>query len=219
MVLAQAEDDEPVEVCGKEFEQQPELADELAEGLFIRAIHGKEIQIRTSRNKSARIVLSANTHVVLTVIDGPVEANGTSWWQVESTVGEQGWVVESDDIAIGTALDEATVTFSDGWCALRPVRVAKMMLIPGELFGAYAWGIEFAFPVEELPEGALVFLDGNIVPTSEVNVTPEEQVGEDHTMFRVNIRYFAGFRRVSPDLDELWYMYDGEPEELAKEED
>lgn len=215
-VLAQ-EEEEPVLVCGLELDEGPELAEEVGYGLLVKATEGEELELRAGTSSSSQVILETNDLTILEVTGGPTRVGRTSWWEVVTTSGEEGWIAEGGNIAVGTVLSTTVVSFSDGWCALRPVRVAQMMLLPGELFGAFAWGVEFDFAVEDLPEGGvLTFLDGEVVPASEVNLTAEPKVGEDTTIFRINIRFFASQRTLNWRTSQFWFIYDGEPEELAE---
>jgi hypothetical protein len=72
-------------------------------------VAGGGLNVRENPARNARQVGKLNANVVVTVIGGPTEADGFTWWQVDNGSGVKGWV------ASGPASDpwirpEATAT-------------------------------------------------------------------------------------------------------------
>lgn len=62
---------------------------QLAEGTWLNLRAGP------GTNYAVRMLLKDGTH--LTILDGPVEAEGFRWWQVRTDKGKEGWVVDVID--------------------------------------------------------------------------------------------------------------------------
>ena len=70
--------------------------------------------MRSSGSSSASLLGSQSANATGTLIDGPVESGGATWWRVNWDTGVDGWTVESDYVKLTGALppleDPPTIT-------------------------------------------------------------------------------------------------------------
>ena len=59
--------------------------------VVVQGTLGQGLNIRASASTTARLVGSAKDGNVLTVLDGPQEADGYTWWKVKTADGKEGW--------------------------------------------------------------------------------------------------------------------------------
>lgn len=82
------------------FESPIEAVNVIEIGTQVRVINDDvtantvTLTIRAAPGRSGSPVVQAQEGDLLTIIDGPQDADGLRWWQVETARGSQGWVVE-----------------------------------------------------------------------------------------------------------------------------
>ena len=59
--------------------------------VVVEGTQGQGLNLRASASTSARLVGSAKDGDVLTVVAGPQEADGYTWWSVKTSDGKEGW--------------------------------------------------------------------------------------------------------------------------------
>ncbi len=71
----------------------PVVFTEIAPGaqVVVNGTLGQGLNLRASYSTSARLVGSAKDGNVLTVLEGPQEADGYTWWKVKTAEGKEGW--------------------------------------------------------------------------------------------------------------------------------
>lgn len=71
----------------------PVVFTEIAPGaqVVVQGTLGQGLNLRASYSTSARLVGSAKDGNVLTVLEGPQEADGYTWWKVKTADGKEGW--------------------------------------------------------------------------------------------------------------------------------
>jgi hypothetical protein len=52
---------------------------------------GAGLNLRAEPSTGGRVVVNARDGAVLTVVEGPQEANGYTWWKVRTPNGQEGW--------------------------------------------------------------------------------------------------------------------------------
>ncbi len=63
----------------------------------VRTTEGDALNMRSGAGTQFSIVSRLRSGSVLTLLEGPVSANGFNWWRVRSAAGQEGWVVDSAD--------------------------------------------------------------------------------------------------------------------------
>ncbi|HNS51482.1 MAG TPA: SH3 domain-containing protein [Anaerolineae bacterium] len=71
----------------------PVVYTEIAAGaqVTVQGTGGRGLNIRVSPTTSANLTGSAKDGDVLTVLEGPREADGYTWWKVRTEAGKEGW--------------------------------------------------------------------------------------------------------------------------------
>jgi len=59
--------------------------------VLVTGTGGAGLRLRASGTTSANVVTVAREGTVLTVIEGPEEADGYAWWKLRTPDGEEGW--------------------------------------------------------------------------------------------------------------------------------
>lgn len=59
--------------------------------VVVQGTAGAGLNLRAEPSTQGQIVANAREGAVLTVVDGPQEANGYTWWQVRTSDGKEGW--------------------------------------------------------------------------------------------------------------------------------
>lgn len=83
------------------FESLHPVINVLAAGVRARVISDDRntdditLLVRSDPGSSARVVANLAANDVVTILDGPVDADSLFWWQIETAEGRQGWVVEA----------------------------------------------------------------------------------------------------------------------------
>jgi cytoskeletal protein RodZ len=57
----------------------------------VQGTQGQGLNLRAQATTSARIIVNAREGTVLTVVEGPEEADGYVWWKLRTPGGEEGW--------------------------------------------------------------------------------------------------------------------------------
>jgi len=78
------------------FTPTPAPGTALAVGQPARVTAPSGLNVRGAATTSSQLLGQLSTGQRVTVIDGPVEAEGFTWWQVEDGSGITGWVAERD---------------------------------------------------------------------------------------------------------------------------
>jgi hypothetical protein len=59
---------------------------------------GDKLNMRSNAGTNAAVLAQLHTGDYITILDGPVDSNGYTWWKVSSYMdGREGWVVENQD--------------------------------------------------------------------------------------------------------------------------
>jgi uncharacterized protein YgiM (DUF1202 family) len=71
----------------------------LAEGVTatVNTTEGDALNLRSGAGTSFQIIRRLTRGMTVTVLEGPVSANGFNWWRVRTGNGESGWVVDFAD--------------------------------------------------------------------------------------------------------------------------
>lgn len=69
----------------------------LQAGQPARIVAPNGLNMRSQATSSSQLVLQLGTGQLVTVLDGPVSADGFTWWQVEDQQGSTGWVADGDN--------------------------------------------------------------------------------------------------------------------------
>jgi hypothetical protein len=59
--------------------------------VVVEGTGGAGLNLRAEASTQAQIVANAREGAVLTVVDGPQDADGYTWWQVRTSDGKEGW--------------------------------------------------------------------------------------------------------------------------------
>jgi hypothetical protein len=59
--------------------------------VVVQGTQGAGLNLREQPTTFAKVVAKAREGTVLTVLEGPTEADGYVWWQVRTPDGEEGW--------------------------------------------------------------------------------------------------------------------------------
>lgn len=78
------------------FTPIPEPGTVLIVGQPARISAPNGLNLRTSPNTVAELVQRLTPGERVTVLNGPQEAEGFTWWEIENSVGVRGWAAESD---------------------------------------------------------------------------------------------------------------------------
>ena len=55
------------------------------------------LKLRAGKSTSYQIIENLPKDTIVTLLDGPQDSNGYTWWKVLSPNGNRGWVVEAAD--------------------------------------------------------------------------------------------------------------------------
>lgn len=61
----------------------------------INTSDGDTLNVRANPGITARVVIQLEDDTVVTLLEGPLDADGYTWWRIQTADGTQGWVVES----------------------------------------------------------------------------------------------------------------------------
>jgi uncharacterized protein YgiM (DUF1202 family) len=72
---------------------KPEIFTEIATGatVVVQGTLGGGLNLREEPSTNSKVVTNVKDGTALTVVDGPREANGYTWWQLEASDGKEGW--------------------------------------------------------------------------------------------------------------------------------
>ncbi|HSJ57169.1 MAG TPA: SH3 domain-containing protein [Anaerolineae bacterium] len=59
--------------------------------VVVQGTQGSGLNLRTEPGTGAQVVINVREGTVLTVIEGPEEADGYTWWRMRAPGGEEGW--------------------------------------------------------------------------------------------------------------------------------
>ena len=59
--------------------------------VVVTGTQGAGLRLRELATTSSAVVVTVREDTVLTVLEGPSEADGYTWWQVRTPDGEEGW--------------------------------------------------------------------------------------------------------------------------------
>ncbi len=63
----------------------------------INTTGGDQLNVRSGAGTNFAIVVPLDAGTVVTILEGPVDANGFTWWRIRTDNGVEGWVIESID--------------------------------------------------------------------------------------------------------------------------
>jgi hypothetical protein len=77
-------------------EIEPGLPGEIGPGalVIVQGTLGSGLNLRTEPSTAAELVTNAAEGTVLTVLEGPQEADGYLWWKLRTPDGEEGWAAD-----------------------------------------------------------------------------------------------------------------------------
>lgn len=78
------------------FTATPAPGTALQAGQAARVTAPAGLNMRTTASSSGALVLQLGTGQLVTVLEGPVEAENFTWWQVDDGQGNTGWVADGD---------------------------------------------------------------------------------------------------------------------------
>jgi len=78
------------------FTPTPQPGTALAAGQPARVVAPAGLNMRTEAASGAQLILQLGTGIRVTVLEGPVDAEGFRWWRVDDGQGNVGWVAERD---------------------------------------------------------------------------------------------------------------------------
>lgn len=59
--------------------------------VFVQGTRGAGLNLRAEPGTQSRVIVNVREDTVLTVIEGPEEANDYAWWKVRTPEGKEGW--------------------------------------------------------------------------------------------------------------------------------
>lgn len=59
--------------------------------VIVQGTAGAGLNLRTEPGTGAQVVVNAREETVLTVVEGPQEAGGYTWWKLRTPDGKEGW--------------------------------------------------------------------------------------------------------------------------------
>jgi hypothetical protein len=68
----------------------------LAAGAPARVTAPNGLNMRTLSSAAGTLIVQLATGARVTVLEGPVEAEGFTWWRVDNGAGQTGWVADGD---------------------------------------------------------------------------------------------------------------------------
>lgn len=69
----------------------------IGDAVLTNTVWGEELNMRTEPGLSSTIVTKLPPETPVTILDGPRDANGYRWWQIQTEDGTIGWSVDSSD--------------------------------------------------------------------------------------------------------------------------
>lgn len=87
----------PVPIPTATFTATPQPGTALRAGQPARVTAPAGLNVRTSPSAGGSLVLQLGTGQLVTVLEGPTEAENFTWWRVEDGQGNSGWVADGDN--------------------------------------------------------------------------------------------------------------------------
>lgn len=78
------------------FTSTPEPGTAIAVGQPARVVAPYGLNLRTDTSANAQLLTQLGSGQRVTVVDGPISAEGYTWWKVEDSAGNSGWGVDGD---------------------------------------------------------------------------------------------------------------------------
>lgn len=78
------------------FTPTPEPGTALSVGQPARIVAPFGLNLRASTSANAQLITQLGTGQLVSIIEGPISAEGYTWWKVEDSAGNSGWGVEGD---------------------------------------------------------------------------------------------------------------------------
>jgi len=78
------------------FTSTPEPGTALSVGQPARVIAPYGLNLRTSASANSTLITQLGTGQLVSVVEGPISAEGYTWWKVEDSAGSSGWGVDGD---------------------------------------------------------------------------------------------------------------------------
>ena len=63
--------------------------------VVVKGTQGVGLNLRAEPSTSAQVVANAREGAVLTVLDGPQQGSGYTWWKLRTAAGQEGWGVDN----------------------------------------------------------------------------------------------------------------------------
>ncbi len=79
------------------FTATPQPGTALQAGQSARVTAPAGLNVRTSPSSSGSLVLQLGTGQLVTIVEGPTEAENFTWWRVDDGQGNVGWVADGDN--------------------------------------------------------------------------------------------------------------------------
>lgn len=78
------------------FTSTPEPGTAIAVGQPARIVAPYGLNLRTDTSANAQLITQLGSGQRVTVVEGPVNAEGFTWWKIEDSAGNSGWGVDGD---------------------------------------------------------------------------------------------------------------------------
>ncbi len=95
-------------------------------GQAIVRVTNDTLNLRQNPSTNAPLVAELESGTTLTLLEGPIEADGFSWWRIRTAQGQEGWSVErisSGATLLGLGLDSVNVS---GWVSRLLIQVTEV---------------------------------------------------------------------------------------------
>jgi hypothetical protein len=63
--------------------------------VVVKGTQGVGLNLRAEPSTTAQVVANAREGAVLTVLDGPQQGSGYTWWKLRTAAGQEGWGVDN----------------------------------------------------------------------------------------------------------------------------
>ena len=86
----------PVPQATPTFTATPEPGTAVSVGQPARIVAPYGLNIRANASANAQLITQLGTGQLVSVLEGPISADGYTWWKIEDSAGNSGWGVDGD---------------------------------------------------------------------------------------------------------------------------
>jgi len=74
----------------------PEPLFQLGMTVRVQTIGGEILNLRRDHTRKAEVIMYLENKMRLTLLEGPIESEGFTWWRIRTSDGVEGWTVENN---------------------------------------------------------------------------------------------------------------------------